>query len=85
MKDSVYYQYYVAKRTGTTTMFKFDPATQTSEVSSLKDIVSEDSLKKFSKSNLDEIKNIGFSYKGLKDGIFKNTGQALNSITDLKN
>ena len=49
LKDSVYYQYYIAKKTGTTTTFKFDPATQTSEVSLLKDITSEDSVKKFSK------------------------------------
>lgn len=40
VKDSVLYQYHVAKQTGTTTMFKFDPASQTSEVSLLKDIVS---------------------------------------------
>lgn len=29
LKDSVMYQYHVAKQSGTTTMFKFDPATQT--------------------------------------------------------
>lgn len=78
LNDSVLYQYYVAKQTGTTTMFKFDPATQTSEVSILKDIVSGDTLTKFQKINLNEIKSMGFSYKGLKDGLFKSTGELLN-------
>jgi len=49
LKDSVTYQYHVAKQTGTTTMLKFDPATQTSEVSLLKDIVASDHLTKFLK------------------------------------
>lgn len=54
-------------------------------MSLLKDITSEDSVKKFSKQNLDEIKNIGFSYKGLKDGIFKSTGMSLQTkIQELK-
>ena len=60
-------------------MFKFDPTSQTSEVSLLKDIVSSDCLTKFSRGNLSEIKNISYSYKGLKDGTFKNAGQ---TITD---
>ena len=59
-------------------MLKFDPATQTSEVSILKDIVSGDTLSKFQKINLNEIKSMGFSYKGLKDGLFKSTGELLN-------
>jgi hypothetical protein len=69
----------VAKQTGTTTMLKFDPATQTSEVSILKDIVSGDTLTKFQKINLNEIKSMGFNYKGLKDGLFKSTGELLNN------
>jgi len=59
-------------------MFKFDPATQTSEVSLLKDIVAGENLAKFSKSSLNEIKSICFSYKGFKDGLFKSTGMQLN-------
>lgn len=58
---------------------KFDPSSQTSEVSLLKDIVSSDTLNKFTKQKLSEVKNIGFSYKGLKDGIFKSAGLANNS------
>jgi len=69
----------VAKQTGSTTVLKFDPATQTSEVSLLKDIVSSDTLSKFSLKNLNEIKTIGYSYKGLKDGLFKNTGLNLGN------
>lgn len=55
-------------------MLKFDPASQTSEVTLLRDIVSMDTIQKFQQKNLNEIKQIGFSYKGLKDGVFKNTG-----------
>jgi len=47
-------------------------------VSLLKDIVGSDTLIKFSKQNLNEIKSIGFCYKGLKEGIFKTTGAQLN-------
>jgi len=65
-------------------MFKFEPATQTSEVSLLKDIVTGDNLSKFSKQNFTEIKSIGFSYKGLKDGLFKNTGNTLNQRNRLR-
>jgi hypothetical protein len=57
---------------------KFDPATQTSEVSLLKDIVSGDTQNKFHAKNLQEIKSIGFSYRSMRDGLFKNTGQMLN-------
>lgn len=79
LKDSVIYQYYVAKQTGSTTILKFDPSQQVSEVSLLKDIVSSDALNRFQKQNLGEIKNIGFTYRGLRDGIFKKTGsQAFN-------
>ena len=59
-------------------MLKFDPATQSSQVSLLKDIVGVDTLAKFSRQNLNEIKGLGFCYKGLKDGIFKATGTQLN-------
>lgn len=60
-------------------MFKFDPATQMSEVSLLKDIVSSDTLQKFTKNNLNEIKHIGFNYRGIKDGLFKSMGSMLHS------
>lgn len=60
-------------------MFKFDPATQTSEVSLLKDIVSGDTQNKFHNKNLNEIKSISFSYRGLRDGLFKNTGMQLTN------
>ena len=59
-------------------MFKFDPATQTSEVSLLKDIVGGDTQNKFLAKNMQEIKSLSFSYRGLRDGLFKNTGQMLN-------
>lgn len=62
-------------------MLKFDPATQTSEVSLLKDIVSSEALNKFSQKNLNEVKSVTFSYKGLKDGLFKNTGMNINQST----
>ena len=64
-------------------MFKFDPATQTSEVSLLKDIVSGDTQNKFHSKNLNEIKSIGSSYRGLRDGLFKNTGMMLNNKKNL--
>lgn len=41
------------------TKFKFDPITQCSEVSLLKDLISQDNLSKFNKANLNEVK-IGF-------------------------
>lgn len=74
LKDSVLYQYFVAKQTGSTTLLKFDPSQQVSEVGLLKDIVSSDTLLRFQKQHLSEIKNIGLSYKGLKEGIFKKAG-----------
>jgi hypothetical protein len=74
LRDSMMYQYYIAKQTGSTTIFKFDPSQQVSEVSLLKDIVSSETLGRFAKQNLNDIKNISFSYKGLKEGIFKKTG-----------
>ena len=55
-------------------MLKFDPTSQTSEVSLLKDIVSTETLTKFQKQNLNEVSNIGFTYRGLSDGIFKTSG-----------
>ena len=84
MKDSVLYQYHVAKQTGTTTQLRFDPATQTSEVSILRDIVSSDTLTKFQMKNLNEIKNVSFNYKGFKDSLFKNAGTLLNEQAALK-
>ena len=74
----------MAKQTGATTMFKFDPASQTSEISLLKDIVSAETIQKFQRANLNEIKSLGFSYRGLKDGVFKNSGVALNKRNILK-
>ena len=65
-------------------MFKFDPASQTSEISLLKDIVSADTIQKFQRANLNEIKSLAFSYRGLKEGVFKNTGVALNKRNILK-
>ena len=44
LKDAVLYQYHIAKQSGTTTMLKFDPASQTSEVTLLRDIVSMDTI-----------------------------------------
>lgn len=63
---------------GSTTQLRFDPATQTSEVSILRDIVSNDTMSKFQAKNLQEIKNVSFNYKGFKDGLFKNAGTLLN-------
>jgi hypothetical protein len=40
--------------------------------------VSVDTLSRFQKMNLNEIKHMGFSYKGLKDGLFKSTGELIN-------
>ena len=59
LKESVQYQYLVAKQTGSMTKFKFDPVSQCSEVSLAKDLISADSLLKFNKANLNEVK-IGF-------------------------
>jgi len=44
----------------------------------LKDIVSSEALQKFAKQNLSDIKSITFSYKGLKDGVFKKAGSNLS-------
>ena len=53
-------------------------------MSLLKDIVTGDNLSKFSKQNFSEIKSVMFNYKGLKDGLFKNTGLQLNQRNFLR-
>ena len=60
-------------------MLKFDPATQNSEVSLLKDIVTQDTLQRFHKHNFPEMKQIGFNYKELSDGIFKTSGLQIST------
>ena len=47
LKDSVMYQYFIAKSTQTSALLKFDPASQTSEVSLLKDMVGGETLARF--------------------------------------
>ena len=47
LKDSILYQYHVAKQMKSTATMKFDPVTQISEVSLLKDIVNSETLTKF--------------------------------------
>lgn len=61
-------------------MLKFDPASQTSEVTLLKDILSVDAIAKFQARQLGEIKNIGYSYRGLKEGRFKASGLQSQTI-----
>ena len=56
LKDSVQFQYYVAKQTGSMTKFKFDPVSQCSEVSLLKDLINQENQSKFTKANLNEVK-----------------------------
>ena len=56
IRDSVSYQYYVAKQTGSMTSLKFDPVSQCSEASLLKDLTNIETQQKFNKQNLNEVK-----------------------------
>lgn len=56
LKDSVGFQYFMAKQTGSMATLKFDPINQSSEASLLKDLTNIDTQQKFYKNNLNEVK-----------------------------
>lgn len=56
LKDATLFQYLAAKQTGSKPQFKFDPVSQNSEASLLKDLISNENQGKFVKQNLNELK-----------------------------
>jgi hypothetical protein len=56
LRDSVSFQYFMAKQTGSMTTLKYDPINQSSEASLLKDLTNSETQQKFNKQNLNELK-----------------------------
>jgi len=64
LRDSINFQYYMAKQTGSMTTLKFDPVNQCSEASLLKDLTNIDTQQKFTKQNLSEVKIAFYNRRG---------------------
>lgn len=70
LKDATMLQYLAAKQTGSKPQFKFDPISQSSEASLIKDLISLESQTKFLKNNLSEL-HLSMHARGIKSPIFK--------------
>ena len=56
LRDSVSFQYFMAKETKSMTTLKYDPVNQCSEASLLKDLTNIDTQQQFNKQRLNELK-----------------------------